>query len=291
MGNPVRRTWLIVLVLLFSPPAQAADKAIADVAARFQKQVAAISAGADTQARGAAVVKRLGEMGLKPRMEPFGKDGGGGTNMLVELPGTANRTLLLGAHYDRVSVGRGAVDNASGVATLLELLAAFKEKPLRTYNVAAALFDREEVGEIGAKGYVAAHRQSLPAAYANFDVFGYGDTLWVMSRSPESRWANAVKRAGAEGRFPLEIGPEYPPCDYQPFQQAGVETTSFSLLEGKEIKAMRLALRGERPDAMPRVMTLIHTDKDTPDKIDAEAVARAIPVVEQAIRAMDAAQQ
>jgi hypothetical protein len=35
------------------------------------------------------------------------------------------------------------------------------------------------------------------------------------------------------------------------------------------------------------VLTIIHSPNDTPDKVDGAAIARALPVVEQAIRLMD----
>jgi acetylornithine deacetylase/succinyl-diaminopimelate desuccinylase-like protein len=86
-----------------------------NVAARFVSQVTAISSGADTKARGAAITKRLDELGIKYHTETFTYADRQGENIVAELPaGKATAQLMLGAHYDRVKDGQGAVDNALG---------------------------------------------------------------------------------------------------------------------------------------------------------------------------------
>lgn len=94
--------------------------------------------------------------------------------------GPESPLLLLGAHADRVDVGEGAVDNASGVAAVLALAERFRERPLQGHRVAVAFWDLEERGLLGARDYVA-NGGEQPALYVNFDVFGWGDTLWVMA--------------------------------------------------------------------------------------------------------------
>lgn len=260
-----------------------------DVAARFASQVTAIASGADTKARGAAIIKRLDELGIKHRIEAFTFDGRPGENIVAELPaGKATKQLMLGAHYDRVRAGQGAVDNASGSAAVLELLAALKKDPLKEYAVTAVFFDLEEIGLRGSAAYIKAREgKNLPAIFINFDVFGYGDTLWTMS-SRESALADlSVKAAAKAAKFPLQIGAAYPPSDHLSFIKAGIETLSFSLIDGKEIPPILKAFQGEQPDPMPRVLTIIHSPNDTADKIDGAAVARALPIVENAIRLME----
>lgn len=260
-----------------------------DAGARVLSQVRAISSGSDTKARGAAITKRLDELGIKYRVETFRHDGQQGNNIVVELPvAGATKQLMLGAHYDRVSKGQGAVDNASGAVAVLELLATLKEKPLKNYAVMAAFFDLEEIGLRGSAEYIKSRNgKNLPTIFVNFDVFGYGDTLWTMTRDEKSVSAMSVREAAVAAKFPLQIGPGYPPSDHLSFINAKVETLSFSLIDGKEIKSILKVFNREMPEVMPRVLTIIHSDNDTPDKIDGAAVARALPVVEQAIRLMD----
>lgn len=260
-----------------------------DVATSFVTQVTAISSGGDSKARGAAITKRLDELGIKYHMEGFTYADRQGENIVAELPaGKATKQLMLGAHYDRVKDGQGAVDNASGAAAVLELLAALKEKPLKDYAVTAAFFDLEEIGLRGSAAFIKAREgKSLPAIFINFDVFGYGDTLWTMAPDENQSSGMAVKSATTAAKFPLQIGSKYPPSDHLSFIRAKVETLSFSLIDGSEIPAILKVFNHEMPEKMPRVLTIIHSANDTADKIDGPAVARALPVVEQAIRLME----
>jgi aminopeptidase S len=281
----------IFIVLALICVAFGAQNAIAqtDVAARFVAQVGAISAGSDTKARGAAITKRLDELGIAYHVEPFTYDNRPGENIVAELlpAGKATTQLMLGAHYDRVKEGQGAVDNASGSAAVLELLAAFKQKPLEGHAVTAVFFDLEEIGLRGSAEFIKARKEKpLPAIFINFDVFGYGDTLWAMSSREKALADSSVKAAAKAAKFPLEIGSKYPPSDHLSFIKAKVETLSFSLIDGSEIPAILKVFNGEAPEKMPRVLTIIHSANDTPDKIDGAAVARALPVVEAAIRLM-----
>ncbi len=255
---------------------------------RFKSQVAAIAAGENSSQRAAAITKRLDELGIKYRLHSFSDKEKRGSNIIAELPGAGAQKLVLGAHYDRVAQGQGAIDNASGSAAVLELLATLKTMPLKNHTVTAIFFDLEEVGLLGSKAYVEADQgKNLPNIYINFDVFGYGDTLWVMSSNTGSPSARAVKQAATESKFTLELGPDYPPSDHLSFLKANVETISIRLVGGDEIKSILKVFKGEKPDKLPRIMTIIHTAGDTTDKIDAAAPAKALPVVERAIRYID----
>jgi aminopeptidase S len=255
----------------------------------FRNQVAAISAGVDNAARRAAITKRLDQLGIKNRLEEFSNGELFGTNIVAELPSKGQKVLMLGAHYDRVKEGSGAVDNASGSTAVLELLAALTENPLKNYSVSAVFFDMEEKGLIGSIKYTKAlEKKDLPSVFINFDVFGYGDTLWVGAGDPMVGAAAAIKEAAAVSKFPLQIGPAYPPSDHLSFLRAGVEALSFSLIDSSEIPGILSIFKGQRPEVPPRVMTIIHTLGDKMDKIDAPAVSRAMVVVEQGIRGIDA---
>jgi aminopeptidase S len=279
--------FIIACVLLHTSFALAQSSAIYG-SDRFKRQVAAIAAGDNTSERAVAITKRLDELGIKYRLQSFSDQDKRGTNIIAELPGTGAQKLVLGAHYDRVAKGQGAIDNASGSVVVLELLAALKTRPLKNHTVTAIFFDLEEVGLLGSKAHVAADQgKNLPNIYINFDVFGYGDTLWVMSSKTDSPPAKALKQAAAESKFALEIGPDYPPSDHLSFLKAKVETMSISLVGGDEIKSILKVFKGEKADNLPRILTIIHTAGDTPDKVDGDAVVRALPVVEQAIRYID----
>jgi aminopeptidase S len=271
--------------------------AASDAAARFKAQVEAISAGEDTGARRAALHNRITEIQHNYGAWLFKHGEREGANLVVSLPRAAGmtKTLLLGAHYDRVAQGRGAVDNASGCAAVLELLAAFKARPLKNYSVGAVFFDYEEAGLVGSKAFVASDGADgvrvVPDVFINFDVFGYGDTLYATARPEDGPLARALKGAAGETKLPLALGRAYPPSDHLSFMNTRAEVASISIVGGDEIKSLtQLLSGGGRPEQMPRALSIIHTAADTPDKIDAAAAARALSTIERAIRLLDAQQ-
>jgi len=91
-----------------------------------------------------------------------------GTNVIGYLPGNdpelKNEFIVIGAHYDHLGyylennekvVFNGADDNASGVATLLELVRYFCANPYLTgRSLLFIAFDAEESGLIGSKHFV-----------------------------------------------------------------------------------------------------------------------------------------
>src|SRR5207237_7784462 len=103
-------------------------------ATRFRDRIAAITAGSDTASRRQAIADDLKASGIEYKLEEFTLPTFSGTNIVVDVPGKKPaKTFLLGAHYDRVAQGQGAVDNAASCAVLLELLAQFKSRPLENY--------------------------------------------------------------------------------------------------------------------------------------------------------------
>ena len=265
--------------------------AAAQASASFQNQVAEISKGKDRIERRAAILKRLEAIGVRYCVEPvtLNVESGKGWNIIAEIPNPkATKTIMLGAHYDRVNEGAGANDNASGSAAVLETLAALKAKPLQNYAVKAAFWDLEEIGLVGSKEYVKVRQASeLPTVYFNFDIFGYGDTLWVYTTDENSTSSKALLDAGKSMSFPVTLAKKYPPSDHLSFAAAKVETLGFALVGREEIEAILKVFAGEKPEKMPRIMSIIHSANDTADKIDANAAAKALPVVEQAIRNLD----
>jgi carboxypeptidase Q len=83
-----------------------------------------------------------------------------GYNVVAEIPGTDKKDelVMLGAHIDSWAGGTGAVDNAAGCAVVMEVMRILKElgvKPRRT--IRAALWDAEEHGYFGSRGYIVKH--------------------------------------------------------------------------------------------------------------------------------------
>ena len=62
--------------------------------------------------------------------------------------------ILLACHHDSVGAGPGAADDGAAVATLLEVARALKEGPPLPRPVILLFTDGEEVGLMGAQGFV-----------------------------------------------------------------------------------------------------------------------------------------
>ncbi|MFD0738217.1 M28 family metallopeptidase [Lysobacter koreensis] len=247
-----------------------------------------MSASVDNAARRAVVQRRLDALGIAWRAAPFEADDQRGTNLLAELDAAADApVLLIGAHFDRVDTGRGATDNASGSATVLALAERFKRTPLRHHRLAIAFWDLEERGLLGAKAYIAGQTVP-PALYVNFDVFGWGDTLWMMAPDPAHALLASTREAAAEAQLGLSAGPQYPPTDHLPFLAAKWPAVSYSLVGGDEIPLILQLYAGKKPKAVPKVMRVIHSDHDTPAQLDAVAALRGVDAVEDALRRWDA---
>jgi aminopeptidase YwaD len=103
-------------------------------------------------------------------------------NVLGYLPGKdATKTLILSAHYDHMGDDPngfrfpGAVDNASGVAVMLDFARNLATKPL-PFNIVFAFFTGEESGLLGAKHFV--KNTEFPiSANINLDCLGFEPQL------------------------------------------------------------------------------------------------------------------
>lgn len=95
-------------------------------------------------------------------------------NILARIPGREDGpALLLLAHYDSVPAGPGAGDDASGVATLLEVARAIRAGPTLRHPVNFLVTDAEEIGLVGAEAFVRAHTSLREvAAVLNYESRG-----------------------------------------------------------------------------------------------------------------------
>lgn len=87
-----------------------------------------------------------------------------GANVVADLPGISGNgeVVLIGAHLDSWDLGTGAIDDAAGVAMVLDALRMMKANalaPRRT--VRAVLYANEENGLRGGRAYAEAHAGEL----------------------------------------------------------------------------------------------------------------------------------
>jgi hypothetical protein len=154
-------------------------------------------------------------------------------NVVAEIEGASAERLVVGAHYDSVWHGTGAIDNATGVEGLWRIAERFAGRQLpRTLELVA--FAAEEVGLIGARQYLVAARErgSLErvVGMVNLDCIGHGDKLQLLC-SPAAlleRARVAVDRLALGERYDVvtEIG-KAAGTDHLPFVEAGIPALSI----------------------------------------------------------------
>jgi putative aminopeptidase FrvX len=71
-------------------------------------------------------------------------------NFVLTRKGDSSEKIVLGAHYDKVANGCGAVDNWTGVVVLSHLYRSLKDVPLKKTLIFVA-FGKEEKGLVGSR--------------------------------------------------------------------------------------------------------------------------------------------
>jgi len=204
-----------------------------------------------------------------------------GVSASERLPGT----LLVGAHVDHLGLGGrgslapdsraphlGADDNASGVATVLEVarsLAANRTALRRDVWVVA--FSGEEAGTLGSSLFVRKPPLGLKLdgllAMVNLDMVGRlrDNRLSVLGTGSAKEWTEVVTVACAEARLTCSTGGDgYGPSDHSSFFAAGVPVLHL--------------FTGAHAD--------YHRPSDSADKVNAAGAAQVGVFAEGVLRAL-----
>lgn len=211
-----------------------------------------------------------------------------GRNVLARLraggDGARRGALVIGAHVDHLGRGAGgnslaregekgqihygADDNASGVASVLEiaeyLVSLHREDRLSLErDLVFAAWSGEEMGLLGSKHFVTTLRQALGnpdhlrsaiAANLNLDMIGRFDEKLIVNGVGSSKvWPREIERRNAPVGLPLVISDDpYLPTDATSFYLQGVPVLSF--------------FTGAHGD--------YHTPRDTPDRLNYPEMVR-----------------
>lgn len=103
-------------------------------------------------------------------------------NVICLLPGSSDKVIIVGAHFDRVSSGDGVVDNWSGASLLPSLYESVKIEP-RQHTYIFIGFTDEEQGLVGSRFYARQMTKDQVAAadaMVNMDTLGLASTeIWA----------------------------------------------------------------------------------------------------------------
>ena len=103
-------------------------------------------------------------------------------NVICVLPGTSDRVIIVGAHFDRVSTSDGVADNWSGASLLPSLYESVIIEP-RQHTYVFIGFTDEEQGLVGSRFYarnMTPEQRALTDAMINLDTLGLAPTeVWA----------------------------------------------------------------------------------------------------------------
>jgi Peptidase family M28 len=125
-------------------------------------------------------------------------------NVICVLPGSSDKFIIVGAHFDHAPAGDGVVDNWSGASLLPSLYQALKLDPRRHTYVFIGFTD-EEKGEVGSRFYARQMTKDQVAsteAMVNMDTLGLGPPEVWASHSDKSL-TGALAYIGTELRIPV----------------------------------------------------------------------------------------
>lgn len=142
------------------------------------------------------LAQTLKDYGWQPQFQNFER----GINLVASRPATdpKARTILVTAHYDTVLGSPGADDNASAIATALEVARLFKEqKTARSLKI--AFFDQEEQGLLGSWAFTAKPENLATVdGVINLEMLGYACHTNGCQKFPEGL---LEKPPGDRGEF------------------------------------------------------------------------------------------
>jgi hypothetical protein len=208
----------------------------------------ALGSPADAAARN-YLVAQLTLLGLQPQIfSSLGVDptarliiAGKINDIVGRLPGTASGpAIVLMAHYDSVYRAPGAGDDASGVASILEMVRALKHGPPIQRDVIVLFTDGEEAGLLGAEAFAHSHPWMKDAGLVlNFEARGNRGPSLLFETSQNNR--PLIQAVAHVAPYPIGSSLFYElykilpnDTDFTVFRPAGIPGLNFAFGEGLE---------------------------------------------------------
>lgn len=191
-------------------------------------------------------------------------------NIVGKIEGTSNNAVIISAHFDHIGIqdGRiikGAIDNASGVAVLLDLAETLNnkysiEKP--EFDIIFCAFNSEENGLIGSKKFI----EDIDGKYnslinINIDSVGYKDGRKVtfLDANTNTSLYEPMKTVIENNGLEVELDTDLKgTADSVVFDKVGIPAICIIDENVKEV---------------------IHTENDVPELIDYERLDKIVKSV------------
>jgi len=244
-------TLLVALVCAMAIATPALALAPGESAYMHTKMLSAVSrmAGSAAELASAGMIEDCFEdAGYSADLQPFSytssRKTGYSQNVVATLPGAGpspRPLVIVGAHYDSVTAGNGADDNASGVGCIIEIaedIASYE----RDYDIVFVAFGAEEAGLKGSFYYVeqmSAADKDRCIAMVNFDSLAAGDKNYIHAgfnelTGPRDEMLEVIGEMGLPIETQPGLNPDYPAgltpdwfSDYTAFNQVGIPIVAF----------------------------------------------------------------
>jgi hypothetical protein len=174
-------------------------------------------------------------------------------NVICVLPGSSERVIIVGAHFDRVSTSEGVADNWSGASLLPSLYEAVRVLARRHTYVFIGFTD-EEAGLVGSSFYarnMTLDQVAATAAMINLDTLGLAPSEVWLHRA-DKRLATALFGVSALLQLPLtavdfdEVGS----TDSESFRRRKIPSLTIHTLTQKSENQMILHTKRDKLSAM-----------------------------------------
>lgn len=191
-------------------------------------------------------------------------------NIIGKIEGTSNNAVIISAHFDHIGVQdgkiiKGAIDNASGVAVLLDLAETLNnkysiEKP--EFDIIFCAFNSEENGLIGSKKFI----EDIDGKYnslinINIDSVGYNDggKVTFLDENTDTSLYEPMKKIIENNGLEVELDTDLKgTADSVAFDKVGIPAICIIDENVKEV---------------------IHTENDVPELIDYERLDKIVKSV------------
>ena len=189
-------------------------------------------------------------------------------NVVLDLPGETEQTIVLTAHYDSTSLSQGAYDNMSGSVGLLAMAEHFAKHPHR-FGLRFIWCGSEERGLLGSKAYCAANEEALKniVLCVNLDMIGCTMGKFIACCTSEMQLVHYISYMGRELGFQTAPYQDVYSSDSTPFSDKGIPSVSFARVS-------------------PREAAPIHNRYDTLAAIKAEHMEKDIDFITQFVSRM-----
>ncbi len=149
-------------------------------------------------------------------------------NVVLDIPGESEDTIVFTAHYDSTSLSQGAYDNMSGSVGLLGIAEYFQKNPHRC-ALRFLWCGSEERGLLGSKAYCAKEEQLKNVVLnINLDMIGCIMGKLIACCTAEEALVSYLKYFSQELGFSLGVRQDVYSSDSTPFADKGVPALSFA---------------------------------------------------------------